>query len=178
MKKLLSRGFTLIELLVVIAIIGILSSVVLASLNAARERARDANRLASVHQLQTALELYYADHGRYPISTDAATVSPNSSWSNSIEPASWSALAIQLAPYIPSLPIDPKQSTGGWSGDVSYGFAYFSRSSSSYGCPAHQYYMLVWRMEGTTYDNPVSERTWCNGAVQTYNGAKIIIKRP
>ena len=60
------KGFTLIELLVVIAIIGLLSSVVLASLNTARERARDAGRLSDVYQVQIALQLYYTTFGRYP----------------------------------------------------------------------------------------------------------------
>lgn len=51
MKTTSNRGFTLIELLVVIAIIGILSSVVLASLNSARSKARDAQRLSDLEQI-------------------------------------------------------------------------------------------------------------------------------
>lgn len=61
-----TRGFTLIELLVVIAIIGILSSVVLASLNSARQKGRDARRISDIKQLQLALELYYDQNANYP----------------------------------------------------------------------------------------------------------------
>lgn len=60
-----SAAFTLIELLVVIAIIGILSSVVLASLSGARESARDTRRKQDLRQIRTALEMYYNEHGTY-----------------------------------------------------------------------------------------------------------------
>lgn len=59
-------AFTLIELLVVIAIIGILSSIVLASLNTARVKARDSRRLADVRQIVNAIELYHLLNGHYP----------------------------------------------------------------------------------------------------------------
>lgn len=53
------RGFTLIELLVVIAIIGILASVVLASLNSARNKGADAAIKANLANVRAQAELYY-----------------------------------------------------------------------------------------------------------------------
>ena len=78
MFKKKNRGFTLIELLVVIAIIGILASVVLASLNSARKKSRDARRVADIKQIQLALELYFDSHSSYPdeIETMAGTEIP------------------------------------------------------------------------------------------------------
>ncbi len=61
-----TRGFTLIELLVVIAIIGILSVVVLASLNTAREKARNASYVAQMKEYQKALALHFSAQGSYP----------------------------------------------------------------------------------------------------------------
>jgi prepilin-type N-terminal cleavage/methylation domain-containing protein len=59
-----TRGFTLIELLVVIAIIGILASVVLASLNSARDKGADAAIKSNLNNARAQAELSYDDHSR------------------------------------------------------------------------------------------------------------------
>ncbi|MDP3779477.1 MAG: type II secretion system protein [bacterium] len=90
-------GFTLIELLVVIAIIGVLASVVLASLNNARRKARDARRVTDLKQLQLALTLYYDGTGaqQYPLAgTDCAA-------------DAYGLAALAAGGYIPTVPHDP-----------------------------------------------------------------------
>jgi len=67
MATIRTKGFTLIELMVVISIIGLLSSIILVSLNTARAKARDAKRISDLHNIQLALELYYDKYSTYKV---------------------------------------------------------------------------------------------------------------
>jgi prepilin-type N-terminal cleavage/methylation domain-containing protein len=112
-------GFTLIELMVVIAVIGILATVILASLNNARAKARDARRITDLAEINKALELYYNDFGYYPPSACGWDCN---GYSFSYD-ASWATLATTLAPYI-KLPSDPINNGGAPWGAGGYSYSY------------------------------------------------------
>ena len=63
--KLPMSGFTLIELLVVVAIIGVLASIILASLNSARNKGADSAIKANLANMRPQAELIYSVSGCY-----------------------------------------------------------------------------------------------------------------
>ena len=64
-------AFTFVELMIVVAVIGILMAVAIVSFNGFRSHSRDAKRVADIRQIQSALELYYANNKQYPSSLTA-----------------------------------------------------------------------------------------------------------
>ena len=87
-----------------------LSSIVLASLNTARAKARDAQRSATIKNLKTALELYFDDNGHYSIEPD-------------IDTSTDASFIASMSPYIPKV-VDPlnNASTG-------YVYPYYTNNS-------------------------------------------------
>lgn len=105
----IKSGFTLIELLVVISLIGILSTLILANLNSARERSRDVQRKSDLRSVQTALRLYYNDVGSFPASNSSYAILGCGSGGTSA--CSWgSAWTKGTTTYMNILPTDPLSS--------------------------------------------------------------------
>lgn len=98
-----SFGFTLVELLIVIMVIGILSALVLSSINSEgiRGKSRDGQRAADLKKIQAALELYFVDHRGYP--------QPVGGW-EAIDGSSAIETALN-GNYISELPHDPLNTT-------------------------------------------------------------------
>ncbi|HEQ78175.1 MAG TPA: prepilin-type N-terminal cleavage/methylation domain-containing protein [Euryarchaeota archaeon] len=141
MFKNTKKGFTLIELLVVISIIGLLSSVILASLNTARSKARDAQRISDLKQIQLALELYRDENGSYPVGPDVYNGVLLYYYNN------WNTLSTVLTGYIPKVPQDPIGSAQGIppASASSYSGLSYTYYSSSDGSA----YQLMGRLENS-----------------------------
>lgn len=145
------RGFTLIELLVVIAIIGLLSSVVLASLNTTRVRATDARRVADAQAVIKALALYrIANPIEYP-ATDSNQYGCNS-------PTCFANLTNELVPtFLPAIPMDPVE------GNTVSGYRYCRVN-------AEEYRIIVPKKETNTWCTVRTNDTVTGSTCWTTNG--------
>lgn len=95
------RGFTLIELLVVIAIIGILVALSLIGIQEARKGSRDAKRKSDLEQIRSAMEMYKADNGHYPMPTTVNT------WVGISNTTSYGLVfATEMVDYLTPIPVD------------------------------------------------------------------------
>lgn len=105
-----NRGFTLVELLVVIAIIGLLAIIVVVSLNVTKAKSRDAQRIADIRNIKTALEFYNNEQKTYVNAGNCDT----GSWitlNGSTDAVSAALIGLNLSPAAkaPHDPMAPNQ---------------------------------------------------------------------
>jgi prepilin-type N-terminal cleavage/methylation domain-containing protein len=141
-------GFTLVEVIVVVSIIAILSTVAFVGIQESQRQGRDAERQSDLRNLQSALELYKLEYGRYPAGCRAT-----GEWSGQLGTAFACPLGsgqyiVGLAPeFIPVLPIDPRLN------GVSSGYVY---SVDAEGNVYKLMALSTIESETVTYSNPFS----------------------
>jgi prepilin-type N-terminal cleavage/methylation domain-containing protein len=147
------RGFTLLELLTVLAVIGLLATIVLASLNDSRARGRDATRVKELKELQKAIELYRADNTGFPPrntarsgSTVATEVCADGTRGAGGASGSWCLLLADIAPYYKGGLKDPRGDS-----QTTYRFYYDADSGDNY-----QTYGLMALLESSSNDKIVN----------------------
>lgn len=99
-------AFTLIELMVVITIIGVLSTMVLVSLEEARGKARDARREADIRQIILAMEMGFSDTEKYVQAANTPIKIPCQNPPNCTTPGD--------GRYLDPVPQDPKEGKYLW----------------------------------------------------------------
>lgn len=129
-----NKGFTFIELMVVISIIAVLFGAGIATYTSANKRSRDARRKSDLEQVRSALEMFRADEGSYPIQGCIAKCNINVSD------------LTDIAIYIAELPVDPNGSEyryqpRNWTSGKAYTYCLYAKLETTTapdlsGCPA------------------------------------------
>lgn len=175
MNKKYLKGFTLVELMVTISVIGILTAVISANFNDARQQANDKKRMTELKSLQLSLELYKSQYGRYPAQGCGTA---GSDWAG---PGTASGIYKKCSPYIvghtagvnfipdfvQTLPTDSKSTAG-------KGFYYMTDATgSSYKAMV---YGTVESLTVSSYANEFARcpktSTACPGSSPTGNNTK------
>src|SRR3982751_3792053 len=99
-------GFTLIELMLVVTLLTLISSVATVKYVNLTAKARDNVRKDTMAAIQTALDLYFADNGKYPSTGTPAPVYRSSEPGDPDYSANW--IPGLVPKYMSSLPHDPK----------------------------------------------------------------------
>lgn len=114
-------GFTLVELLVVVAIIGLLTTMVVISIQRVKAKARDAQRVSDINSIATALTLYHNDFNTYPV------------YDGNITGTDVVSTALEGTGTISSVPVDPlNQSASGCDSLAGYYYYYQSIDGMTY----------------------------------------------
>ena len=176
------RGFTIVELLIVIVVIAILAAITIVAYNGLQGRARDAQRHEDIKTIAKALELYYADNGRYP-SSDCSPNCPankkiNYAWSTTADD-SWSLLKAQLVPkYISALPQDPQASVANNAGIyLGSNYDYISGTGWCNSPSGKQDYLLAYDVENTAQERTIVGD--CSSGTQptNYSGSEYYTRK-
>lgn len=143
-----SKGFTLVELLVVISIIALLSTLAIVALNSARQKSRDAKRVADIKQIQTGLEMYLDGTTTkiYPVAASAIALGAASY--ACLNQASGFTTVNCTSPIMSYVPADP--------GSNSY--SYTSASGATYS--------IVFTLEGASGSLAAGAHTANPGGIQ------------
>jgi type IV pilus assembly protein PilA len=97
------KGFTIVELMIVAALIAILAAITLGYLSVARNKGRDAHRVAQAEEFMKALELYRHDNGLYP--------DPSGSYPIAFSNA---GMAVLVSTYMKNIPNDAIYGVAGY----------------------------------------------------------------
>lgn len=124
-----------------IAIIGILATVVIASLNSARGKARDAKRIADMKTYQTAIMMYIADGNVLPQNT---AFSITSTYTGPLH------TGLVGGGYLSSLPYEQFHSEGG-AGNLYYLCTRVSEGSVCFEDNIAETWAIRFRLEDTSY---------------------------